>query len=124
MSNTFKRGETVKITTLMRGMDASISTVEININDINGYPIVYPSQMCDIGNQKFKYYWDNSTPYSGYSGWSGYSSFSGISGIVQSGYSGYSGYSAYVSGICTVYFNATDADNHKGTESFKIRINP
>ena len=58
MSNNFKRGESVVIDCELTGLDASISSVDIDIVDKDGYPIVYSTAMDELGNQKYIYFWN------------------------------------------------------------------
>jgi len=125
MSNTFRRTETVVIDVELEGLDTSIgsSGVKVEIVDDGGSSVIVETVMNELGNQKYRYFWDTSVGYTGYSAWSGYSSFSG-SGVpvITSGYSGYSGYSAVIVGIFTTTIKARDLNNHYGEESFKIRV--
>lgn len=131
--NTYRMRETVVIEAELEGVDTSISDVCIEIKStipasgVSGWTSYYPiavsgTTMEDIGNQKYRYFWDTRVGYSGYFGWSCWSGYNTGSGIVWSGWTGISGYSASVSGLYNVTITARDSNNHYGEEEFKIRI--
>jgi len=131
--NTFRMSETVVIDTELEGVDTSISNVCIEIKStvpasgVSGWTTYYPvavsgTPMEEIGNQKYRYFWDTRVGYSGYFGWSCWSGYATASGVVYSGWTGISGYSAAVSGMYNVTITARDSNNHYGEEEFKIRI--
>jgi hypothetical protein len=124
MSNTFRQGESVCIDAELEGLDSSISDVKIKIQNTTGYSVVAETAMEELGQQKYRYFWDTRSGYSGSSGWSSYSSYAGVSGgpVTYSGWSGTSGFSAGISGLYDTTITARDANNHLGMESFKIRI--
>jgi len=124
---TFKMGETVVVETEIEGVDTSISDVNISIsNSITGSYAVSGTVMEELGNQRYRYFWDTRIGYSAFSGWSSYSYYTNPSGItfpyIVSGWSGTSGYSVGISGLYTANIAARDSNNHYGTEAFKIRI--
>lgn len=122
--NTFRLNDTVVVDVELTGLDTTISDVNVQIDDIAGYTVVSNSTMTDIGNQRYRYFWDTSSGYSGSSSWSAWSAYPGVSGgpVIYSGWSGTSGYSWAISGIYVATVTASDANNHYGSESFKIRI--
>jgi len=132
--NTFRMRETVSIEAELEGIDTSISEVSIEIKStvpasgISGWTSYYPvavsgTAMEELGNQKYRYFWDTRVGYSGYFGWSCWSGYVNSSGyLVYSGWTGISGYSASVSGLYNVTITARDSKNHYGEEEFKIRI--
>lgn len=131
--NTYRMSETVVIEAELEGVDTSISDVCIEIktttpcSGISGWTSYYPvavsgTPMEELGNQRYRYFWDTRVGYSGYFGWSCWSGYVTASGVVWSGYTGISGYSASVSGLYNVTITARDSNNHYGEEEFKIRI--
>ena len=124
MSNTFRQNETVCIDAELEGVDTSISNVDITIVTNTGYSVVATAAMDEIGNQKYRYFWDTSAGISGISAWSAWSAYAGVSGgpVTYSGYSGNSGFSTGISGLYTTTITARDSNNHYGYEEFKIRI--
>jgi hypothetical protein len=110
--NTFRMNETVVVEVEMTGVDTSISDADITItNAYTGTTAVSGTTMEDIGNQRYRYFWDTRV------GYSEYYTLSGAAWV-----SGTSGYSTAVSGLYTARITARDANNHYGTESFNIRI--
>jgi hypothetical protein len=124
MSNTFRQNETVVVDVELEGVDTSISDVDIKIQSSTGYAVVATTAMAEIGNQKYRYFWDTRNGYSGTSGWSAVSAYAGVSGgpVTYSGWSGTSGFSAVISGLYTTTITARDSNNHYGEEVFRIRI--
>jgi hypothetical protein len=124
--NTFRMNETVVIDIEIEGIDTSISDVNIDIrSSVSNAYAVSGVTMEEIGNQKYRYFWDTRLGYSGTSGWSTYSAYNNpLPGgpIIYSGWSGSSGYSAGVSGLYNVTLTARDSNNHVGYEEFIIRI--
>lgn len=131
--NSFRMRETVVIDAELEGVDTSISDVCIEIKStipasgISGWTSYYPvavsgTAMEEIGNQKYRYFWDTRVGYSGYFGWSCWSGYPTSSGVIYSGYTGISGYSSSISGIYNITITARDSNNHLGEEEFKIRI--
>jgi len=131
--STYRMGETVVIEAELEGVDTSISDVSIEIkttipaSGISGWTTYYPvavsgTAMEEIGNQKYRYFWDTRIGYSGYFGWSCWSGFVTGNGVVWSGYTGISGYSSSVSGLYNATITARDSNSHYGSEEFKIRI--
>jgi hypothetical protein len=122
--NNFKRPETVVIDAQIDGIDSAISGVSIQIVDRGNSVVVPLTQMDNLGNQKFRYFFETASGYTGMSGVSSYSCFSGASGYTAwSGYgSGMSGYSSFIVGVFTVILTAGDLKNHIGLEDFNIRV--
>jgi hypothetical protein len=122
--NNFKRPETVVIDAQIDGIDSAISGVGIQIVDRGNSVVVPLTQMDNLGNQKFRYFFETASGYTGMSGVSSYSCFSGASGYTAwSGYgSGMSGYSSLIVGVFTVILTAGDLKNHIGLEDFNIRV--
>ena len=124
MSNTFRQNETVIVDAELEGIDTSISDVDIEITTNTGYTVIAATAMAEIGNQKYRYFWDTRNGISGISGWSAYSYYAGVSGgpVTSSGWSGTSSFSGAISGIYTTKITARDANNHYGEEVFRIRV--
>lgn len=121
--NTFRTGESVVIDAALEGIDTSISDVTITIvSATTGATAISGITMEDEGNQKYRFVWDTRLGYSEVSGYSGISAYSTPSGIIYSGYTTSSGYSADVSGIYIATITARDANDHRGSETFRIRI--
>jgi hypothetical protein len=121
--NTYRMGETVCIEAELEGISTSISEVKIGIiSTTTGAEVVEETQMEEIGNQKYRYFFDTRLGYSEMSGYSGISAYNTASGIVYSGYTVTSGYSSAISGLYTATITGRDSQDHIGTESFKIRI--
>ena len=123
---TFRMGETVVIEAELESISSSISDVNIEIrNSVTNSVAVSGTVMEELGNQKYRYYFDTRLGYSGTSGWSSYSAWANpIQGgpIIYSGWSGTCGYSSSVSGLYTATITGRDSNDHIGTESFKVRI--
>jgi hypothetical protein len=126
MSNTFRQNETVVVDVELEGIDTFIpsSGVAIKIESSTGYTIIPDTEMDNLGNQKYRYFWDTRSGFTGTSGWSSWSAYAGVSGgpVTYSGYSGNSGFSTGISGLYTTTITARDSNNHYGYEEFKIRI--
>jgi hypothetical protein len=123
---TFRLGETVLIECELESINSSISDVDIEIRSTTTNSIaVSGTTMEEMGNQKYRYFFDTRNGYSGTSGWSSYSAWANpIQGgpIIYSGWSGTCGYSSAISGLYTATVTARDSNDHIGLESFKIRI--
>ena len=121
--NTFRLNETCVIDCELTGVDTSISDVNIQIvSALTGATAVSGTAMEDLGNQRFRYFWNTRLGYSEMSGYTGVSAYTTASGIVYSGYSVSSGYSSSVSGLYAATITCRDANSHYGEETFRIRI--
>lgn len=57
MSLTYKQGETVAITTEIEELNTSIASAKIKILDSDGNTIIPETNMEDIGNSQYRYFW-------------------------------------------------------------------